>query len=404
MTTTHSDKLSHAAPPADPRPCSLCPKLCRFACPVTAATADEGATPTAMMQAWEDARAGRLDWEVAAEAIQRCSGCEACRPPCEYERDVPSLLARARAEAWEHGAVPAAVKQVHEAQLRSGTPFGTDAQETLRAHAPASAFDAKARVLFWPGCRCLGSRPEQPAQVLALLAALGSSHVSLPARRDVPGCCGAFLHAAGDAAGLQVSAVGLEQYFNRQRTLVMADASCLNTVRGAWIDAGVAVTAEVLHVTEYLAFFAERIAELGTAACQRCEAEDRPFPKIVVHDACGLHRRAGRGGAARQLLRAATGQEPGTLGPSPDRAGCCGAGDFLDLRVPADAAATAARLGREPLAPDAWLVTGDAGWLDSLRAAFPDHRVDDTLGFLLAWLGPDLGAEPGAQPGAERGA
>jgi Fe-S oxidoreductase len=369
--------------------CTLCPKMCRFACPVADATADEGATPTAMMQAWKMAQDGDLSWSDAADSLSRCTGCEACRAPCEFDQDIPSYLYEARAEAWEQGAIPAGAKALHEAQLSSGTAFGIDARAVLKEHAGDGDFDKKGRVLYWPGCRQLAEAPTEVKATMALLRALGADHVSLPARDDVPGCCGAALRVIGDRRGFAATAAGLQQYMNRQRTVVTSDSGCIGALRDGFPEVGHDINAEVLHLGEYLLFFDERLKELGAQACAAWEASGEAWPTFVVHDACGLHRRQGRGQAVHAVVAAVTGTDPRTFGPSADRTACCGAGDFHDVRRPDAAKQVAAASIPNDLARGAWVITGDTTCRGALANAAP-QRVFDLVGFLAEWLNPVL--------------
>jgi Fe-S oxidoreductase len=414
------------SPPAPPDAhaaelCALCPKLCRFACPVTAALGDEAATPTAMMQAWREARAGRRPWSGLGEALSACTGCEACRPPCEFGQDVPALLYRARAEAWEHAGAADFDRSLLDRHLTHGNPFGADMKQILSEYARDEDLHPKGRVLYWPGCRQLARDGGRLPAEMRLLHALGAAHVSLPARDDVPACCGAPLLAIGDSAGFAVAAAGLQQYFNRQRTWVSGCSSCLHAVRAGWQAIGIELRAEVLHIAEYLAFFKARITELAGVKTSHLTLGDGPESPgspagaapsggavlaataeratVFVHDSCGLHRRLGRGSAVHDVVEAATGQRPRSLGPSADRSPCCGAGDFFDQRRPADAARVAAHgiaeISPQGGFPDAsWIVTGDSACLDSLRGALPGCRVDDLMGFLLAYLAPALAEQP----------
>jgi Fe-S oxidoreductase len=374
---------------SDPTLCSLCPRMCRYACPVASGTADETATPTSMMQAWREAQAGRLPWKAAADAVSRCTGCMACSAPCEFDQDLPSMLYEARAEAWKNGAVPAGAQSLHKRYLDSGNPFGEDLHAAMREHADEGDFDRKGRVLFWPGCRLLEDAPDKVATVMAIFRALGADHISLPARKDTP-CCGAPLRAIGDEAGFQVAIAGLQQYFNRQRTLITASGDCLNAITEGYGSTGNDISAEVLHLSEYLTFFSGQVADLGKAAMDRLERLDEGVPSVIVFDSCSVRRRAGRGDAIYDVLEAATGSRPTSFGTSPDRTVCCGAGDFHDLRRPEAAAQVAAfaTAGRD-LPEGAWVVATDPSCVGSLRSSLgEDVRVDDLVGFLAGWLGP----------------
>ncbi len=376
-------------PGGDPELCALCPKLCRFACPVATATADEGATPTAMLQGVRMAEAGLLSWQAAAENLVRCTGCGACKAPCEFDQDVPTMLYQARAAAWQQGAIDAGSRSIHERFLEHGNPFRAGLAEKLREFSPPEDFQRKGRVLFWPGCRSLAEQPEQAGRTVQLLRQLGADHVSLPARDDVPTCCGAPLRVIGDCTGLQSVASGLQQYFNRQRTWVTSSSSCLATVMDGYQQAGLAVNAELLHLGEYLLFFCEKLSELAVESNRTRSDQDRP--QVVVHDACALQRRLHRAAAVHQVVGTVTGTESRSLATSANRTQCCGAGDFHDLRRPQAAAQTGCWAAEvQPAPPGAWIVTGDSDCVESLRRDYPRNRVLSLPDFVTTWLEPVL--------------
>ena len=380
---------SRVGDPSDPELCALCPKLCRFSCPVASATADEGATPTAMFAGVRMAEAGEISWQTAADNLAKCTGCGACRSPCEFDQDVPQMLYRARALAWEHGAIERGSKALHERFLAHGNPFSADLRGALEQCTTEADYQRKGRVLFWPGCRALSQQPEHVAATLAVLRLLGADHVSLPARVDVPDCCGGPLRAIGDETGLRAVASGLQQYFNRQRTWVTASSSCLGTVTDAYQGAGLAVNAEALHLGEYLLFFRARLTTLGAEASAARKATAQKAPEVVVHDACGLQRRLARGGAVHQVVEALTGSPARSLAPSPGRTHCCGAGDFFDQRCP-DAAMQVGRWAAQaqPAPAGAWVVTGDSDCVEALQSSYPENPVMDLSGLLQRWLAP----------------
>jgi Fe-S oxidoreductase len=345
-----------------------------------------------MMEGLLSARAGHLPWAEAADLLGRCSGCEACRVPCEYEQDVPEMLYAARAEAWEASGPPASLADLHETHLRSGNPFGIDLRTTLQEHALADDFKRKGRVLYWPGCRGIAEAGSRIAAEMDLLRSLGADHLSLPSRDDVPGCCGGALRAMGDRPGFQASAAGLQQYFNRQRTWVSPSATCLHTLRTGYPSVGIHINAEVLHLGQYLLFFRERLEELGRSARAEREEAKSTLPPVFLHSSCTLHRRLGRSSPTAEVLAAVLGEPATPLPPGPDRTDCCGAGDFHDLRRP-EAASEVARWSarRIELPAGAWIVTGDSTCRGALSQGFSGRaEVFDLMGFLLAWLEPAL--------------
>ncbi len=77
--------------------CSLCPRLCRSACPVAVGTSREAAVPAVIAEvarAWER---GDVDADLAREAVTLCVDCGACEAFCHLGVPLPEALAAARA-------------------------------------------------------------------------------------------------------------------------------------------------------------------------------------------------------------------------------------------------------------------------------------------------------------------
>lgn len=77
--------------------CALCPRLCRWACPVALGTAREAAVPTALATAIVEHAHGRLSASRAAAAVALCTDCGACGEACHIHQPLPALLRDARA-------------------------------------------------------------------------------------------------------------------------------------------------------------------------------------------------------------------------------------------------------------------------------------------------------------------
>ena len=76
--------------------CSLCPRLCRTACPVATGAAREAAVPAqiaSVVRAWQQ---GRLPEDVVREAITACVDCGACQELCHLHVPLPEALSALR--------------------------------------------------------------------------------------------------------------------------------------------------------------------------------------------------------------------------------------------------------------------------------------------------------------------
>ncbi len=89
--------------------CAMCPKMCRFACPVARATASDGVHPTGLASAIVAAARGALPWEEAGRVVYECTMCLGCNTYCALDQDVPAYIREARAEAVDRGAAPGVV-------------------------------------------------------------------------------------------------------------------------------------------------------------------------------------------------------------------------------------------------------------------------------------------------------
>jgi len=76
--------------------CSVCPRLCRHACPVATATGREAAVPSLIASAIHAWSRGWLSPELAGNAASLCVDCDACREACHLHADLPGELRAVR--------------------------------------------------------------------------------------------------------------------------------------------------------------------------------------------------------------------------------------------------------------------------------------------------------------------
>lgn len=86
--------------------CSLCPRLCRHACPVAVGTGREAATPTALAGVLVDHARGAVSDNLARQASTLCVDCGACQDECHLHQPLPSILREARAALLSPSATP----------------------------------------------------------------------------------------------------------------------------------------------------------------------------------------------------------------------------------------------------------------------------------------------------------
>lgn len=321
---------------------NYCPKLCTFACPVHQATGRDDAVPWSFHRAVTDLDEGRRAPDAVRDDLVACTGCLACRQPCDFDQDVPAQVRDARAVAAPSTpAAGRAVQRLADGQRPDGTP----------GHGPDRVPD-DATVLH-AGCH-------DPADVVAaagdLLTAAGHD-VTVVA----DGCCGQLATDLGATEVAADRAAHRQRQLRPARVVVTLDPHCLPALPDG------------VEVADLWSLLAAAPPVFTSAA----------GPVVAYHDPCVLARGAGVVDPPRQLVRAAgcTLVEPEHAGTA---TGCSGAGMGLPLLDPGAADATAARRANELAATRVPAVTACSRAADRLRGAGID--VDDLAVLLAARL------------------
>jgi Fe-S oxidoreductase len=328
--------------------CVYCPKLCRAACPVSNAEANETVTPWGKMSmsyflAREDVP---LEPEHAAPAWA-CTGCHACRERCDHRNEPAVVLTDARADLFARGAAPvAAVKaaaRASEREAEAARALDEIEAEDLREGKPVAG------VLV--GCGYARRAKGVARDALRAAARLAGGPV-----RAIRGCCGLPELWAGDRNGLRSAAQRLAAETAGFERLIVVDPGCAR-----------ALLVEHPRVGEALPVKPELFIDLAHAALERLEPlpelSDRP---VRWHDPCQLGRGLGRYDEPRAILaRLLGGRALEGFQREREHAECSGGGALLPLTRPATSAAIAdARIGEHKARGGGLLVTACS---DSLR-------------------------------------
>ncbi|MSP62497.1 MAG: (Fe-S)-binding protein [Myxococcales bacterium] len=305
--------------------CTYCPKLCRHTCPVSNAEARETVIPGAKMATMRLARLGKLESDVESTAsLYACTGCGACSEVCLHGVTPGRHLFTGRADAERTG---------HGHPALAGLP------DRVRAHAEASAraarevvpphrFQPSAEVALLPGC----DDPEATATTLTVCDRIGAEYVGVA---DVSlGCGGYPLLAGGFPDAFRLHAEALARQLQGYSRVVVPCPACVWAMRVEYPAHGVPLRPEVLHTSEFLAQFIERLPVAAAA---------RPAAAAFYHDPCYLGRQLGIYDAPRRLLERAFPGGVREFSRTRGESECSGGGGVLPLTMPATADAITAR-------------------------------------------------------------
>jgi dimethylglycine catabolism B len=396
--------------------CEFCPKMCRFACPVSEAAARETFTPWAKVSL--AALAGGEPEESAALAFGACTGCLRCQTYCAHGNDVPEMLYAARARAVRAGVAPGEwaevarvmrreeeeLKEVHRRIARAtaaststatptatstptmtssstgtGRPAAKGATGIARAVAGAVKGRWKAapaagatKAILFAGCESLRAGGKVVREAIAVAREIGAP-LELAAEEAI--CCGLKLVEAGypemfaeHAARVRAALVGSGRKGSPVH-LVMLSPGCARAARERWpvLPDG----SRVEHVTTYL----------SRALAAWPGVRDRaPLREVATyHDPCQLARGLSEVTAPRALLATAVEEVREPLRRGEDTS-CCGADGLLPRTLPAVASAIADDRRRELESCGAPAVTASPACAAALGA-------EDVVSVLARWLG-----------------
>jgi Fe-S oxidoreductase len=346
--------------------CAYCPKVCRFACPVSDATQKETVSTWAKMTGAYLATEHKLPvTDANAAPLYACTGCMRCRSVCKHQNEVGYALFSSRALAVEAKAEPAGASSTVETFAQHQNPFGRDLTEVVgrfRADAPV-------RFPLFPGCSTLVKRPEAIDDLLAVGKAMSAN---FGVSRASGTCCGYPLYAAGHTDAFVEHAKGVARSLSPYPELTVLDPGCAYTFRVVYPRFGVTMPHPVRTVFEVLA---ERVAALP--------AKPKLQVRAAFHDPCHLGRGLGQYEEPRALLKAAV-KEVIEPQETRDQAHCSGGGGLLPRTMP-DTAVEIARRSAERIAHEGeTLVTACATSQRMFERA--GRPAEDLIALLRRWL------------------
>ncbi len=360
--------------------CAYCPKLCRFACPVTNAERRETVTPTVKLNLLDLVRKGAVDLdEDIAEIMYRCAGCLTCRAYCKHRIDVPSVIEHARELAVNRGAEPEQLARHIETFSESRNPYGPALPKKLEGLDPALAkhIGAKSDTLYFIGCATLFHYPGIATAIGRMLEAAGMDFAVHADAETL--CCGTPALFSGAADDMRQNAKRLAEVFKNYKTVITGCPSCLASFKIKYPQHGIEMKTRFLHSTE----FAASLLREG-----KLKPAGQYGERIMYHDPCHLAKYFGIYEEPREILRALFPAENLIeFSWNRDKNYCCGGGGLLPVTAPRTAKAiTNKRLEQFVERKPDMLVTACPTCQRTFHRAAPDMKAADVISLLAEKL------------------
>jgi Fe-S oxidoreductase len=310
--------------------CTVCPKLCRFACPVGNAECRETVTPWAKMTMLNLVESGaRAADSDNCSLFYKCLGCLLCRSHCAHEIAVPHSLFASRALAVEKDAAPPEVRVLARTFEISGNPAGKTPQDAIRGLLPPEHFEKGVAAVFFGGCVHTLKSPTVITKFFAAAEKLGVDYLGAwDGGGYAPYCCGLPLFSGGFVREFRAHAAKVAAALSAYNLVVTPCPACAYALRALYPEQGIDVRPSVQHAAEFL-------LPLLNAAPAGIKKTKRLF---AFHDPCYLGRYLGVYDEPRRVLYYC-GAEVAEFQWNRDKAYCCGAGGNLPLTSPETARA-----------------------------------------------------------------
>lgn len=346
--------------------CTYCPKVCRFACPVSEATQNESHSTWGKMTTARQVTLGQRPIDApASAAIHACTGCMRCKSFCKHDNQVGDALFAARGHARAEGVQPKGASSTVATFTQSGNPFGQSLAEIaarFRAETPM-------RYPLFPGCSTLVKRTSLIDDALAVAAAFGAP---MGVGRASGRCCGYPLYAAGAHDVFAENAEGFARGLEHHPELVVMDPGCAYTLAVVYPQFGVKLPSRVRTLTEVLA------DNLPHAPAKPPLNETAGY-----HDACHLGRGLGQYDGPRALLKRAV----ATVREAPSHhaeGGCSGGGGLVPRTMPEASVEVARRQAAEVGPGGETIVTACATSKRMFERA--GKKSEDLISLLRRWI------------------
>jgi Fe-S oxidoreductase len=259
-----------------------------------------------------------------ADVFYRCTGCNRQKTYCQHKTELAEPMFAARAMARERGVEPVRLEgfdarfasRRRELTRRLRKSLAREHLSVRRDGRPAG--EEAVDVLVYPGCVQLSRNPEGVLETLELVRRLGLGRTAVFAGDDP--CTGFPFITTGRPDALARHAERQARALSDARLIVATCPGCVHTLKVVYPSKGVRIDAEILHLSELLDRYADRLPLRSLAQ------------PIAYHDPCYLGRHLGVYDEPRRLL--ASVGEVVELAHSRADALCSGGGGAVPLLAP----------------------------------------------------------------------
>lgn len=301
--------------------CTYCPKLCQSACPVATTDGNEAHSPWGLMQTLNLVRRGEIPFngEVAAKSYQ-CLTCRACMEQCEYDNDVPGVLAEVRKLAVKKDIAPPEMDGFLTKFHRHNNPFSKDLLAKLKTLINPKYLELDTPTIYFASCTTIAKCPDVITDTFELFEKLGINFVGL--YPETIQCCGYPLIAGGmEHDFIDVAEINYHALKNF-KTIITGSPACAYTLKETYKKYDLSLGKKVLTINEFIEPYLQNI---------NFRIRKNIRTKLMYHDPCYSSRYLNEVERPRELISHVSGYEPMEFQNHGCRSACSGQGGCYSI-------------------------------------------------------------------------
>jgi len=289
--------------------CTLCPNMCRHACPVGIVDGKETTSPSGKSRIGFLVREGVLSESLEnLYPLYMCLSCGCCESWCPFDFSVSDILQPFKQKAVENRVVFDKFKPVFENLKKDGYVYDKKPDDNI------SGKESNGKILYLRGCVLREHYPDIPKKAINVLEKISKDNVSF---LNDEKCCGIPAYNLGDVELFKKIASENTEVLNNSgyEVVITSCPTCAYAYRILYPSMGFEIKPRVYHMSEYLLEHKESL-----------RIKSKNEVKVTFHDPCKIVHGLGKPDVLHNVLVSVDGLEVVKPRRFAEETFCCGYG------------------------------------------------------------------------------
>ena len=304
--------------PDDITKCTLCPNMCRHACPVGIVDGKETTSPSGKSRIGYLIENKKIDFTLEnLYPIYMCLSCGCCEKYCPFDFSVSDILQPIKDKAIKNDIVFDEFKDVLKNLKNYGYVYGENKNKKIKDE---SVEKSKGTILYISGCTFREKFPEVPTKTKKILTNEGYSVTTLEDEK----CCGIPAYHIGDMDTFgKLAKENIDMINSKDFDYIVTSCpSCTYAFRNLYSEKGYELKKQVMHITE---FIDKNVKDFNL--------KFKENTRITYHEPCKLVNSLKKPDVMKNVLQKIEGIDIKTPRRHGENTFCCGYGGSTICRL-----------------------------------------------------------------------